>query len=105
MSDRIKLLKQFITEDPDDPFNYYALGLEYLEANKHLAIDIFQQLTKEHQDYLPTYYQLGKLYEQVGAKDQAILIFNEGLRIAKAQNNLKTFRELSAALEEILNEE
>lgn len=105
MSDRIKVLKQFITDDPGDPFNYYALGLEYLDENKLQAIDIFQELVTKHQDYLPTYYQLGKLYEQVGVRDQAILIFNEGLRIAKLQNDLKAFRELNAALEELHSEE
>ena len=101
MSNRIKLLKEFITEDPGDPFNYYALGLEYLQSDKQQALSTFQRLIREHKDYLPTYYQLGKLYESLGQPDQAVLVFGEGILLAKSQNDLKTLRELSAGLEEI----
>lgn len=101
MSDRIKQLEQYITEDPEDPFNYYALGLEYLNVNERKALDIFRLLQKDHKDYVPTYYQLAKLYERLGQKENAIHAFNEGIVIAKNQNDLKTLRELRAGLQEL----
>lgn len=101
MSDRIKQLEYFITEDPDDPFNYYALGLEYMNVDEHKALDIFKLLLKDHKDYVPTYYQLAKLYERLRQKENAIHAFNEGILIAKNQNDLKTLRELRAGLQEL----
>jgi uncharacterized protein HemY len=101
MSDRIKQLKQFITEEPDDPFNHYALGLELLHVDQYQALDIFLQLSKTKKDYLPTYYQLGKLYEQLGKKEEAIQVVNVGIIVARQQQDLKTLRELNSVLEEL----
>ena len=104
MLDRIKLLERFIKEDPSDPFNYYALGLEYAKNDEHKALDIFKQLIKDHGDYLPTYYQLAKLYEQVGQIKSALNTYNEGILIARQQKDFKTQQELMAGLEQ-LNED
>ena len=104
MIDRIKQLEQFISEDPDDPFNYYALGLEYAKAHEYKALDIFSRLRKDHKDYLPTYYQLAKLYESAGQKENAVLTLSEGIAVAKQQKDFKTQQELMSALEQ-LNED
>jgi tetratricopeptide (TPR) repeat protein len=104
MLDRIKLLEGFIQEDPSDPFNYYALGLEYAKKDEQKALDIFVQLIRDHSDYLPTYYQLAKLYEQAGRMESALTTYNEGILIAKQQKDFKTQQELVAGLEQ-LNED
>lgn len=104
MTERIKQLEQFIEEDPSDPFNYYALALEYSNLHEHKALSIFEQLAKEKKDYLPVYYQLAKLYAQMGRRDNAVQTFNAGITVAKNQNDTKTLRELRAALEELLND-
>jgi tetratricopeptide (TPR) repeat protein len=102
MTDRIKQLEQFIADDPTDPFNHYALALEYSNTDKQKALSIFQQLVIESRDYLPVYYQLAKLYERMGQKDNAIKTFNAGITLAKMQKDIKTLRELSSALDELL---
>ena len=104
MSDRIHQLEDFIKEDPSDPFNYYALGLEYITKSESTALAIFKRLVQEHKDYVPTYYQLAKLYEQLGQRDNALQIYHEGIVIARQQNDLKTLRELSAGLETLEND-
>ena len=101
MLDRIKLLEGFIKEDPSDPFNYYALGLEYAKKDEHKALDIFKQLILDRGDYLPTYYQLAKLYEQVGQIKSAVNTYNEGILIARQQKDFKTQQELMAGLEQL----
>ena len=101
MLDRIKLLEQFIKEDPSDPFNYYALALEYAKIHEEKALDIFIQLITDHRDYLPTYYQLAKLYEQLGRKESALNAYNEGILIARQQKDFKTQQELAAGLEQL----
>jgi len=101
MLQRIKLLERFIKEDPSDPFNYYALGLECAKQDEQKALDIFIQLIVDHRDYLPTYYQLAKLYEQVGQRERALTTYNAGILIAKQQKDFKTQQELAAALEQL----
>ncbi len=101
MLQRIKLLERFIDEDPTDPFNYYALGLEYAKRDEQKALDIFIRLIGDHRDYLPTYYQLAKLYEQVGQKERALATYNNGILIAKQQKDFKTQQELAAGLEQL----
>jgi tetratricopeptide (TPR) repeat protein len=104
MSDRIKQLEQFIAEDPHDPFNHYALGLEYINVDSYKALTIFKAIVNSHVEYLPVYYQLGKLYQHLGEKENAAETFNKGIALAKSKNDLKTLRELSAALEELNDE-
>ena len=105
MSERIKQLEQFITDDPADPFNYYALALEHAKIDERKALHTFTHLITNHKDYLPTYYQLAKLYETLGQKENSAIIFREGIKIANLQNDLKTLRELRAALQELEGEE
>ena len=99
MSERIKQLEQFIAEDPQDPFNHYALGLEYINIDTAKALTIFKSIVKSHMEYLPVYYQLGKLYQQLGENGKAAETFNTGIALARNRNELKTLRELNAALE------
>lgn len=103
-SPRITQLKEFIREDPSDPFNHYALALEYLNVDKQKALEIFNNILSVHHDYLPVFYQLGKLYEELNEYENAIESYNRGILIAQQKNDLKTLRELRAALQ-LLQEE
>ena len=104
-AERIARLEQFIKEDPADPFNYYALALEYLHIDKLKAQAIFIEILATHKGYLPVYYQLGKLYEDLGDLDKAIESYRQGVTIALQQNDLKTLRELQAALQLLLDDQ
>lgn len=101
MAGRIKQLEEFISDDPNDPFNYYALALEYAKIDDAKALDTFKYLIKRHKDYLPAYYQLAKLYAGLGQRDNAAIIFEAGSAIAARQDDLKTLRELKAGLAEL----
>lgn len=105
MSLRIEQLNQFIKDDPEDPFNHYALALEYCKSDEKRALEIFENVVKNHEQYLPAYYQLARLYARVGQKEKAIQTFNDGIAIARGQRDLKTLRELNAGLEELLEDE
>ena len=93
---RLKQLEEFLKEDPNDPFNLYALALEYLKVDVKRAQDLFEDLIKEKPEYLPTYYPLAQLLME--QKDpRAEVIFKQGIDTAKRLNDLKTFKELSTA--------
>ena len=102
--DRLKLLKQFAQEEPGDPFNLYALALEYLKINPSEADRLFEKLVSTHPDYLPTYYPYAHLLIERKDLDKAERIFQQGMETAKAKNEFKTFREIQAAYDDWKNE-
>ena len=99
---RIDLLKQYIQEEPNDPFNRYALALEYIKTNnKKEALDLFDHVYKYHKDYLANYYHFGLLLIELSELPKAELIISQGIIIAKNQQNNRTSSELKALLDEI----
>ena len=104
MASRIQQLQEFINEDPSDPFNIYALALEYQKSDLQKAIETFNQLLSSHPDYVPTYYQLGKIYQDLSQDKKALSVFETGIVKAGNQHNSKALHELQAARQELLSD-
>jgi len=98
---RLEQLTQFFQEDPDDPFNVYALALEYQKTDLTKAKSLYDQLLEKHPAYIPTYYHAGNLYVTMNLTDEAIRIFEKGLAEAKRQNADKALRELQSVYDEL----
>ena len=99
-SNRIELLKTFIQEDPIDPFNHYALALEYLKSERTAeARTLFQFVYENHPGYLANYYQFGKLEEALGNNKTASDLYSKGIAVARKNGDLKTASELQSALD------
>jgi tetratricopeptide (TPR) repeat protein len=104
MASRIQQLEAFVNEDPDDPFNLYALALEYAKSDVRKAVDIFNQLRRKHPDYIPTYYHLGKLYIDISENEKALEVFDFGIKITAEKKDHKALRELQSARLELLSD-
>lgn len=102
---RLNLLKKYYEEDPHDPFNIYAIAMEYINSDTAKAKEYFNILLNKHPEYLPTYYHAAELYANSGDKDLAENIFVRGIELAKKQNNLKTLRELQTSYNNFLFDE
>ncbi|MDN3671183.1 tetratricopeptide repeat protein [Echinicola jeungdonensis] len=102
--DRIKLLLQFIEEEPDNPFNLYAIALEYQNTDQEAARDYFEKLLENHADYLPTYFHAAALFAEFGKLEKAQQIYESGIDLAKQQNDQHTLRELQNAYQNFLFE-
>ncbi len=102
MSERLKQLEHFYEEDPQDPFNLYALALEYQKHDQAKAITFFERLLTDHPAYVPSYYHAAKLYEQLGERDKAIQTYEKGIEMARKVNDLKAARELKSAYDELI---
>ncbi|MFC5408483.1 tetratricopeptide repeat protein [Larkinella bovis] len=94
---RIQLLKQYIEEQPDDPFNVYALAMEYREEQPALALQYLETLLDQHPGYLASYYHAAALYAEQGNREAAERIYERGIALANAQKNEKTLQELKRA--------
>ncbi len=93
---RLEQLQQFVDDDPNDPFNLYALALEFIKSDAAKAEILFEKLLSEHKHYLPTYYQAANLFESNGKHDLAIATLHNG----RNSNEMKTLRELQTMLDE-----
>ena len=85
---RISRLLEFLENEPNDPFLNYALG------ERALALTYFEDLISKHPDYVGTYYHLGKLYETLGRKEEAITTYKNGIEVANKQQNAHARSEL-----------
>jgi len=94
---RISLLKKFIEEEPANPFNRYALAMEYYKEAPHEALVILERLLNECPDYLPSYYKAAHLYWEKDEWDLAEKTFQAGLQLAEQQNDQKALMELRSA--------
>ncbi len=98
---RIDLLEKFISEDPSDPFNYYALALEYLQTNPAKAAELFDVVLINHPEYLPVYYTAGTFYADQANDLKALGILAKGTELAKRKSDFKTLRELQNAIQNL----
>lgn len=102
MSTRLDILLKFYDDDPSDPFNIYALAIEYQKSDLPKARQYFEKLLNEHPHYVPTYYHAAKLYQETGDTDRAINTYEKGMEVAKSQNDSKAARELKSAYDELM---
>ncbi|QQL51376.1 tetratricopeptide repeat protein [Mucilaginibacter ginkgonis] len=96
---RLEKLLEFIKNEPNDEFLQYAIATEYLKLNDHArALEYYETLVKDHPEYFGTYYHLGKLYELLNRKDEAIATYQKGMEITLASRNSHAYNELQGAL-------
>lgn len=92
-----------LEQQPGDLFLQYALAMEYLGMDNTTEAEFyFKQVIAADENYVPVYYQLGKIYESSGNEKDAIAAYEKGLEAAQIKNDAKATRELRAALDEIL---
>jgi Tfp pilus assembly protein PilF len=94
---RIAMLQKFIEEEPQNPFNTYALAMEYYQEDPEKSLGILKALLQEAPDYLPSYYKAAHLYWDRGELELAASIFEKGKELAKKTEDQKALGELNAA--------
>jgi tetratricopeptide (TPR) repeat protein len=99
---RLEKLLEFIKNEPEDPFLKYALATEYLRINQtDKALNYYEDLTTNHPDYVGTYYHLGKLYEALGRKEDALKTYETGMKVSREQRDNHAFSELQTVYNEL----
>ncbi len=96
---RIQQLLEFLEEEPANPFNLYALALEYQNFDPEKAEYYFHRLLGVHTDYLPTYYHAAAFFAHHHQEDldKAKEIFEAGIALAKKLQNHHALKELQNA--------
>ena len=94
---RINLLKQYIEEEPNNPFNQYALAMEYYETAPDESLELLRNLIKNHPEYLPSYFKAAHLMWDAELWEEANITFETGIQIAEKQQDQKALQELKSA--------
>jgi tetratricopeptide (TPR) repeat protein len=98
---RLDKLQEFIKNEPNDEFLKYALATEYLRLNQTgKALEYYEDLVNNHPGYTGTYYHLGKLYEALDRKEDAIKTYEKGMAITKEKRDNHAFSELQTVYRE-----
>ena len=98
---RLEKLLEFLKNEPEDEFLQYALATEYLRLSEtEKALQYYENLVNNHPGYVGTYYHLGKLYEALERKPDAITTYEKGMEVAKSKRDNHAFSELQAVYRE-----
>ena len=96
---RIDMIIEMLKNEPNDLFLNYTLGLEYVAELSVLdAESQFKKTLEIDINYIPAYYQLGKLFESQLKNQEALHYFKLGLEQAKEQKNNKAINEFGEAV-------
>jgi tetratricopeptide (TPR) repeat protein len=99
---RLQKLLEMNSENPQDTFVVYAIGMEYLGLNQFAdAEQCFKDCLELDSNYISAYYQLGLLFQRSENDVQALLYLRKGLDLAKLVSNQKTLNEFKSLIEEI----
>jgi tetratricopeptide (TPR) repeat protein len=94
---RLDYLLQLYKEQPDDPFLLYGIALEYKKTDHAETATTFATLLTSFPDYLATYYQAAEYFAEKGLHDKALQVYDSGIALAAAVNEMKTLAELKNA--------
>ena len=96
-TERINLLKKFIEEEPNNPFNRYALAMEYYEGDPEESLKTLRSLLVDQPNYLPTYFKVAHLLWDEEMWEEADDAFQNGIKLAEEQDDQKASLELKSA--------
>ena len=103
MTERIEKLKALLAQNPADNFLQHALALEYVKLGDDAAAKaLFEMLLAADENYVGSYYHLAKLLERMNKRNEAVAVYEKGLKMTKAANDNHAYNELQAAYEDLI---
>ena len=100
--DRIKRIKEMLITNPGDSFLQHALALEYIKIDEdEQAKELFENLLRHDENYVGSYYHLGKLLERQNSMEAAKEVYEKGMQKAKEAGDTHTYNELQMAFEDL----
>lgn len=83
---------------PTDGFIQFAIAKEYEKREDYSsAITWLQELIKMDKNYVGAYYHLAKLLEHEEKHEDALIIYDQGLQVAKNLGDQHAYAELKNA--------
>jgi len=100
--DRLALLNEILSENPNDAFARYGLAMEYSKSGEvERALEEFRKLLGQHPDYTAGYFMAAQTLASAGRMDEAKTMLTEGIASAKLAGNTHAESEMTAMLGEL----
>lgn len=100
--DRIAMLSEVLTANPEDAFARYGLAMEYSKAGQiEQAVHEFKTLIEKNPDYTPAYFMAAQTLAAASRVDEAKRWLVDGIASARRTGNNHAQSEMTAMLEEL----
>lgn len=100
--DRVRLLTQFVKENPNDAFARYGLAMEHSNrGDVETALAEFNRLIELHPDYSAGYFMAAQMLARVGKTSEARTFLEGGIAAAARTGNAHAKSEMQAMLDEL----
>jgi tetratricopeptide (TPR) repeat protein len=100
--DRLAILNEILTQNPNDAFARYGLAMEYSKSGDvERALEEFQKLLSANPDYTAGYFMAAQTLARVNRIQEAKKMLGDGIASAERTNNAHAQGEMEAMLAEL----
>lgn len=100
--DRVAMLTEILSENPQDAFARYGLALEYSKNGEiDQAMAEFSKLISAHPDYTAGYFMAAQALARVERVEEAKKLLGDGIASAKRTGNAHAQAEMEGMLAEL----
>jgi predicted Zn-dependent protease len=102
LMDRISMLTELLTQDPNNAFARYGLAMEYSNSGElDRALEEFGRLLSAHRDYTAGYFMAAQTLVKAQRMEEAKKMLKEGIASAQLKRDAHAESEMQAMLEEL----
>lgn len=102
MTDRLTVLKEIVTQNPNDAFARYALAMEYAKAGEtKQALEEFGKLLSANPDHTAAYFMAAQTLVRANRIEEAKDMLNRGISCAERTGNTHAHSEMESMLQEL----
>jgi tetratricopeptide (TPR) repeat protein len=100
--DRLAMLNEILTQNPNDAFARYGLAMEYSKSGHvEQAMEEFGKLLAANPDYTPGYFMAAQTLARENRIAEAKKLLVDGIASARRTNNAHAQSEMEAMLTEL----
>lgn len=103
MEERVGMFKQVLEIDPKDQVANFGLGSIYLETDRYQeGLEPLKTVIEAHKDYSAAYLLLGKTWEKLSNKTEAIETYKKGIAVASKKGDLMPLKAMQNRMNQLL---
>lgn len=100
--DRIAMLTEILTQNPNDAFARYGLAMEYSNQGQvDRALEEFGKLLASHPDYTAGYFMAAQTLARASRNEEARKMLGDGIISAKRTGNAHAQSEMEVMLADL----
>jgi tetratricopeptide (TPR) repeat protein len=100
--DRVAILTEILTQNPNDAFARYGLAMEYSnQGDVDRAMEEFAKLLSVHPDYTAGYFMAAQALARANRMDEAKKMLGDGIVSAKRTGNAHAQSEMEGMLADL----